>query len=56
MYASPFTVFYTPQPLRAVGVLFLPMVFGKVGGWKKIVRATSPCGKLILDKDIGWGL
>ena len=25
--------FFTPQPLRAVEVLFLPMVSGWVGGW-----------------------
>ena len=33
---------FTPQPLRAVGVLFSPMVcgwaFGQAGGGKKFVR------------------
>ena len=37
--------FFTPQPLRAVGVLFSPMVSGWAGGWagggKKFVRAVS---------------
>ena len=33
---------FTPQPLRAVGVLFSPMVSGWVGGRRKIVcRAVS---------------
>ena len=36
---------FTPQPLRAVGVLFSPMVSGWVGGWavggKKFVRTIS---------------
>ena len=32
---------FTPQPLRAVGVLFSPMVSGWVGGGKKFVRAVS---------------
>ena len=40
-----FTSFITPQPLRAVGVLFSPMVSGwaggLVGGGKKFVRAVS---------------
>ena len=31
----------TPQPLRAVGVLFSPMVSGQAGGRKKFVRAIS---------------
>ena len=33
--------FFTPQPLRAVGVLFSPMVSGWAGGGKKFVRAVS---------------
>ena len=36
---------FTPQPLRAVGVLFSPMVSrwagGQAGGGKKFVRAVS---------------
>ena len=36
---------FTPQPLRAVGVLFLPMVSGwvggRAGGGKKFVRDVS---------------
>ena len=32
---------FTPQPLRAVGVLFSPMVSGWAGGGKKFVRAVS---------------
>ena len=38
-------VFFTPQPLGAVGVLFSPMVggcpVGRAGGGKKFVRAVS---------------
>ena len=30
-------IFFTPQPLRAVGVLFSPMVSGWAGGqWEKV--------------------
>ena len=29
----PFHFIFTPQPLRAVGVLFSPMVSGWAGGW-----------------------
>ena len=44
------TLFFTPQPLRAFGVLFSPMVSGWAGGrlvkWagggKKFVQAVSP--------------
>ena len=36
---------FTPQPLRAVGVLFSPMVYGwvgvRAGSGKKFVRAVS---------------
>ena len=32
---------FTPQPLRAVGVLFSPMVSGLAGGSKKFVWAVS---------------
>ena len=32
---------FTPQPLRAVGVLFSPMVSRWAGGGKKFVRAVS---------------
>ena len=34
-------IFFTPQPLRAVGVLFSPMVSRWAGGRKKFVRAVS---------------
>ena len=34
-------VLFTPQPLRAVGVLFSPMVSGWAGGRKKFDRAVS---------------
>ena len=41
----PFKTVFTPQPLRAVRVLFSPMVSGWAGGWvgvgKKFVRALS---------------
>ena len=40
-----YKVFFTPQPLRAVRVLFSPMVSGWAGGWvgigKKFVQAVS---------------
>ena len=32
---------FTPQPLRAVGVLFSPFVSGWAGGGNKFVRAVS---------------
>ena len=53
---------FTPQPLRAVGVLFSPMVSGWAGGWasgrpEKVCPAsiseTVKCRKLILGRDIG---
>ena len=57
--ASPLV--FTPQPLRAVGVLFSPMVSGwtggRPGGWREIVcpgciSETVRCRKLILGRDI----
>ena len=52
---------FTPQPLRAVGVLFSPMVSGWAGGWagdgKRVcpgcISETVRCRKLILGSDIG---
>ena len=49
---------FTPQPLRAVGVLFSPMVSGWVGGrWEEVcpgcISETVRCRKLILGRDIG---
>ena len=53
---------FTPQPLRAVGVLFSPMVSGWVGGLvggrqEKVcpgcISETVRCRKLILGRDIG---
>ena len=60
---------FTPQPLRAVGVLFSPMVSGwagghpggRVGWWagsgKRVcpgcISETVRCRKLILGRDIG---
>ena len=53
---------FTPQPLRAVGVLFSPMVSGWAGGraggrWEKVclgcISETVRCRKLILGRDIG---
>ena len=51
-------LFFTPQPLRAVGVLFSPMVSGWMGGWRgKVcpgcISETIRCRKLILGRDIG---
>ena len=58
--ASQFSLF-TPQPLRADGVLFSPMVSGWVGGRREIVcpgciSETVRCRKFILGRDIGWGV
>ena len=55
---SYFSVIYTPQPLRAVEVLFSPMVSGWAGGRREIVcpgciSETVRCRKLILGRDIG---
>ena len=53
-------LFFTPQPLRAVGVLFSPMVSGWAGGWvagkvcQVCISETLRCRKLIL-RHIGWG-
>ena len=56
---------FTPQPLRAVGVLFSPMVSGRaggrLGGRREIVcpgciSETVRCRKLILGRDIGYGV
>ena len=55
-------VFFTPQPLMAVGVLFSPMVSRLVGGHadgpqEKVcpgcISETEMCRKLILGRDIG---
>ena len=47
-----------PQSLRAVGVLFSPMVSGWAGGWREevcpaCISETVRCRKLILGRDIG---
>ena len=52
---------FTPHPLRAVGVLFSPMVSGWAGGRREIVcpgciSETVRCRKFILGRDIGWGV
>ena len=39
--ATSLIVIFTPQPLRAVGVLFSPMLSGWAGSGKKFVRAVS---------------
>ena len=50
---------FTPQPLKAVGVLFHPWCpYWQVGGrWEKVCLAyiseTVRCRKLILGRDIG---
>ena len=55
-------ILFTPQPLRAVGVLFSPMVSGLVGGRtgglrEKVcpgcISETVRCRKLILGRDFG---
>ena len=52
--------FITAQPLRAVGVLFSPMVSRWEGRQREkvcqfCISETVRCGKLILGRDIGWG-
>ena len=51
--------------LRALRVLFSPLVFGLVGGWVggqrqkvclRYMSETVRCRKLIFGRDIGWGL
>ena len=49
---------FTPQPLRAAGVLFSPMVSGWAGGQREkvcpgCISETVRCRKLILGRDIG---
>ena len=57
MMLSVFAVF-TLQPIRAVGVLFSPIVSGWAG-WQRekvcpgCISETVRCRKLILGKDIG---
>ena len=51
-------MFFTPQPLRAVGVLFSPMVSRWAGGRREkvclgCISETVRCRKLILGRDIG---
>ena len=50
---------FTPQPLRAVGVLFSPMVTDWAGGKENVcpgcISETIRCRKLIFGRDIGWG-
>ena len=51
---------FNPQPLRAVGVLFSPMVSGWAGGRRDkvcpgCISETVRCRKLILGRDIGQG-
>ena len=53
-----FLLIFTPQPLRAVGVLFSPMVSRWAGGRREKVSSgciseTVRCRKLILGRDIG---
>ena len=50
--------FVTPQPLRAVGVLFSPMVSEWAAGQREkvcpgCISETVRCRKLILGRDIG---
>ena len=54
-------VVFTPQPLRAIAVLFSPMVSGRAGGRREkvslfgllIISETVRCRKFILGRDIG---
>ena len=53
-----YKILFTPQPLRAVGVLFSPMVSGWAGGRQEkvcpgCIPETVRCRKLILGRDIG---
>ena len=56
------SIIFTPQPLRAVGVLFSPIVSGWAGGRASgrreivcpgCISETVRCRKLILGRDIG---
>ena len=52
---------FTPLPLRAVRVLFSPMVSGWAVRRREIVCSgciseTVRCRKFILGRDIGWGV
>ena len=54
------TFHFSPQHLRAVWVLFSPMVPGWAGVRQEIVcpgciSETVRCRKFILGSDIGWG-
>ena len=56
-----FNAVFTPQPFRAVGVLFSPMVSGWAGRQREIVcpgciSETVRCRMCILGRDIGWGV
>ena len=50
---------FTPQPLRAVRVLFSPMISGRADGQEKVclscISETVRCRKFIRGRDIGWG-
>ena len=51
-------IIFIPQPLRAVRVLFPPMVSGWAGGQREevcpaCISETVRCRKLILGRDIG---
>ena len=49
-------VIFTPQPLRAVGVLFSPMVSGWAGGGKEFVRAVSQKPQGVGSSYLAWTL
>ena len=57
---TPYHIGFTPQPLKAVGVLFSPMVSGWTGGREKVcpgcISETVRCRKLMLGRDIGKGV
>ena len=50
---------FTPQPFRAVGVLFSPMLSGWAGGREIVcsgcISETVRCRKFIIGRDICWG-
>ena len=61
LFISMSDIVFTPQPLRAVGVLFSPMVSGWAGGrWEIVcpgcISETVRCRKFILGRDLGWGV
>ena len=57
-YVHLYVLFFAPQPIRTVGVLFSPIVSGWAGGRREkvcpgCISKSVRCRKLILGRDIG---